>query len=137
VAAGYYSTGSAPALPALAAANASLAAVAETLSTDVKALTAGNHRLSSENADLKDRMAAMQNEVLVLLKASVGKSDSRTEELYDQVVEGGVVIIDDYGSFEGCRRATKEFFAMRRIKSHLMYVENSIRYIVKPATIFS
>ncbi len=56
--------------------------------------------------------------------------ESRTEELYDQVVEGGVVIIDDYGSFEGCLRATKEFFAMRRI-------ENSIRYFVKPATIFS
>jgi len=59
------------------------------------------------------------------------------EQLYDQVVEGGVVIIDDYGSFEGCRRATEEFFAMRRIKAHLVYVENNIRYFVKPATIFS
>lgn len=38
-------------------------------------------KMLTENADLKDRMAAMQNEVLVLLKASVGKSDNRTEEL--------------------------------------------------------
>jgi hypothetical protein len=63
--------------------------------------------------------------------------ESRTEKLYDQVVEGGVVIIDDYGSFKGCRRATEEFFAMRRIKTHLLYVENSTLCFVKPATIFS
>lgn len=59
------------------------------------------------------------------------------EELYDQVVEGGVVIIDDYGSFEGCRRATEEFLALRRIKAHMVYVENSIRYFVKPETTFA
>lgn len=58
------------------------------------------------------------------------------EELYDQVVEGGVVIIDDYGRFQGCRRATEEFLAEKRIEAHLIYVENSIRYFVKPRAVF-
>jgi hypothetical protein len=53
------------------------------------------------------------------------------EELYDQVVPNGVVIIDDYGSFEGCRTATDKFFAMHGIRSHLVYVEHGIRYFTK------
>ena len=54
------------------------------------------------------------------------------EELYDQVSEGGVVIVDDFGSFQGCRRATEEFLASRKIHVHLVYVENGIRYFIKP-----
>ena len=54
------------------------------------------------------------------------------EELYDYVVPGGIVVIDDYGSFQGCRLATEEFFLARNIKPHLVDVENSIRYFVKP-----
>jgi len=33
------------------------------------------------------------------------------EGLYDKVVRGGYVIIDDYGTFPGCKRAVDEFFA--------------------------
>ncbi len=33
------------------------------------------------------------------------------QTLYGQVASGGVVVIDDYGSFEGCRRAVDEFRA--------------------------
>ncbi len=53
------------------------------------------------------------------------------EELFDQVSEGGVVIIDDFGSFQGCRRATEEFLESKKISPHLVYVENGIRYFVK------
>lgn len=55
------------------------------------------------------------------------------DSLYDQVLPGGIVVIDDYGSFQGCRRATEELFAARNIKAHLVYVENGIRYFVKQA----
>lgn len=54
------------------------------------------------------------------------------EELYDQVVAGGAVIIDDYGSFQGCRKATEEFFSIRHIQPHIVYVEHGIRYFIKP-----
>lgn len=35
------------------------------------------------------------------------------DQLYDAVVPGGAVIIDDYGSFSGCRRAVDAFRAER------------------------
>jgi O-methyltransferase len=35
------------------------------------------------------------------------------EIMYDRVQPGGWLIIDDYGHWDGCRRATEEFFASR------------------------
>lgn len=53
------------------------------------------------------------------------------DSLYDAVVEGGVVIVDDYGTFEGCRRAIDEFIATRQPNAHLVYVDVGIRYFIK------
>lgn len=53
------------------------------------------------------------------------------EQLFDSVVSGGVVIIDDYGTFEGCRRATDEFLRGRGLNPHLAYVDVGIRYFVR------
>jgi hypothetical protein len=44
------------------------------------------------------------------------------EELYDQVVDGGWIIIDDYGGWEGCRKATHEFFEKRNIIPNLRFI---------------
>lgn len=52
--------------------------------------------------------------------------------LYDNIVPGGFLIIDDYGVFPGCRRATDEFWAARKITTPLHYVQRSIRYVIKP-----
>ncbi len=43
-------------------------------------------------------------------------------ELYDQVVPGGYVIIDDYGSWEGCRTAVHEFQEKRGITMNLEFM---------------
>ena len=43
------------------------------------------------------------------------------ENLFDSVVQGGFIIIDDYGTFEGCRKAIDEFFASRQIRPNFMY----------------
>lgn len=53
------------------------------------------------------------------------------DQLYDQVVYGGVVIIDDYGSFEGCRKAIEDLFSVRGFRPHLYYVEHGIRYFIR------
>jgi O-methyltransferase len=53
------------------------------------------------------------------------------ETLFDSVVSGGIVIVDDYGTFDGCRRAVDEFLAQRRLAPHLVYVDLGIRYFVK------
>jgi O-methyltransferase len=41
------------------------------------------------------------------------------EQFYDQVVVGGVVIINDYFAFEGCRKAVDNFRNERGIQSEL------------------
>lgn len=47
------------------------------------------------------------------------------ENLYDLVVPGGFVIIDDYGYWEGCRRAVDEFLAARKLDIALVPVDDS------------
>ena len=40
-------------------------------------------------------------------------------ELYDLVSPGGYVIVDDYGHWEGCKKATDEFREIRKISTPL------------------
>jgi O-methyltransferase len=54
------------------------------------------------------------------------------DTLYEQVVKGGIVIIDDYGAFQGCKQATDELLSRYDSPPDLVYVENSIRYFIKP-----
>lgn len=51
--------------------------------------------------------------------------------LFDKVVKGGLVVIDDYGYYEGCTKAVDEFLAGRNIKTFLSYSTTSCRYFVK------
>jgi len=51
--------------------------------------------------------------------------------LFDKVVKGGFVIIDDYGTYEGCSRAVNEFFAERNIHPFLSYSSTECRYWIR------
>jgi O-methyltransferase len=52
--------------------------------------------------------------------------------LYGHVISGGFIIFDDYGAYDGCRKAVDEFFAGRNEAPYLHYVNAEIRYVVKP-----
>jgi len=52
------------------------------------------------------------------------------EYLFDKVVRGGVVIIDDYGTYEGCRRAVDEFIKLNRIQVYLAPIDRDCRFFV-------
>ena len=43
------------------------------------------------------------------------------ENLFDNVVPGGFIVIDDYGTFEGCRKAIDEFFVGRQIRPNFIH----------------
>lgn len=45
------------------------------------------------------------------------------EQLYDNVVSGGFVVIDDYGYWEGCKKAVDEFFTQRNIRPRLQKID--------------
>lgn len=54
------------------------------------------------------------------------------EYLYDKVVSKGFVIIDDYGYYEGCKKAVNEFMSKRKINVYLNHVDRACRYWIKP-----
>lgn len=51
--------------------------------------------------------------------------------LYDKLVKGGIIIIDDYGSYEGCRKAVDEFRSARGITTFMNYSNAYCRYWIK------
>lgn len=53
------------------------------------------------------------------------------EYLFDRVVQGGVVIIDDYGTYEGCRRAVDEFMKAKDVHAYLGSIDSDCRFFVK------
>jgi hypothetical protein len=53
------------------------------------------------------------------------------EFLYDKVVPGGFVIIDDYGTYEGCKKAVDEFREKQRITAFMVHVNHDCRYWIK------
>lgn len=59
-------------------------------------------------------------------------------ELYDQVVPGGYIIIDDYGSWEGCKRAVHEFRDSRGITMNLKFIgtHDPNSFSITPAAYF-
>ena len=54
------------------------------------------------------------------------------QTLYDSVLSGGLVIIDDYEWFDGCRRAVDEFMARRDPQVDLIYFGDVGRFFFKP-----
>ena len=54
------------------------------------------------------------------------------ERFYDSVRPGGFIVIDDYGHWEGARRATDEFLEKRAIDARLVRVDYTGRYFRKP-----
>jgi len=53
------------------------------------------------------------------------------EKLYDSVIVGGVIIIDDYGHWVGAKTATDEFRTMYNIESQLIQTDYTEHYWVK------
>lgn len=47
------------------------------------------------------------------------------EQMYDNVVTGGIIIFDDYYHWEGQRKATDDFFSSRNIKYDFVNIGNS------------
>ena len=54
------------------------------------------------------------------------------ENLYDKVVEGGIILLDDYGKFPGETKAVDDFFQDKKMKiKTLSFSESGPSYIIK------
>lgn len=54
------------------------------------------------------------------------------EILYDKLVEGGVLIIDDYGHWSGSKKAVDEFIEKRKLRIFLNRIDYTGRLAIKP-----
>ena len=54
------------------------------------------------------------------------------EHLYPRLVSGGVLIIDDYGHWEGARKAVDEYIERYGLRLHLTRMDYTGRLAVKP-----
>lgn len=53
------------------------------------------------------------------------------EKLYDFVTPGGVIIFDDYYTWDGCSKAVHDFFSKRKCASRIRQFNDNIAYIIK------
>jgi hypothetical protein len=70
-------------------------------------------RLHFIRGPVEQTVPAQAPDGLALLRLDTdwyGSTRHELEHLYPRLAEGGVLIIDDYGHWEGCRRAVDEYF---------------------------
>lgn len=85
------------------------------------------------------------NQILPRNKKNIGKiallridadfyesTKSCLDNLYDQVVPNGYIILDDYFGFYGCRKAVDEFFKKRKSDIKIVKLDNDGGYFEKP-----
>lgn len=53
------------------------------------------------------------------------------DHLFDKVVPGGIIIVDDYFVWEGCARAVHDFLSKRQASERLRTLGGSVCYMVK------
>ncbi len=53
------------------------------------------------------------------------------ENLYSRVIDGGIIIIDDYYSWEGCTKAIHEYIYTNNITDRIQQFNNDVAFIQK------
>ena len=92
-------------------------------------------RLHFVKGPVEDTLPAHAPERLALLRLDTDWYEStrhELEHLYPRLATGGVLIVDDYGHWEGARRAVDEYFEARGERPLLSRVDYTCRIAVKP-----
>lgn len=75
-----------------------------------------------------------QGEEIAILRLDADWYDSVKEclvKLFPQVAAGGIVVIDDYYTWDGCAKAVHDYLAEMRSASRIYQWNNQIAYIIK------
>jgi hypothetical protein len=84
---------------------------------------------------VEETIPAHAPERIAILRLDTDWYESTRHELvhlYDRLEPGGVLLIDDYGRWQGARRAVDEYFGARPEHIYLMRIDNTGRLVVKP-----
>lgn len=106
----------------------------EDVRTGFESVPYPGERLHFVKGRVEDTIPAELPERIAILRLDTDWYDSTTHEFnhaYDRLVSGGVLMIDDYGHWQGSRRATDEF--LERTRARLLMIRmGSGRVAVKP-----
>ena len=53
------------------------------------------------------------------------------EVLYPNLVQGGILVVDDYGSWDGVRKAVDEYFYNHKSKPYFSLIDSAARISIK------
>ena len=84
---------------------------------------------------VEDTLPTDQVEQIAILRLDTDWYESTKHELitlYDKLVPGGILIIDDYGHWSGAKKAVDEFIEERELKLLLNRVDYTCRLAIKP-----
>ena len=84
---------------------------------------------------VEDTIPANLPDSVALLRLDTDWYESTLHELryvYPLLVSGGVLVIDDYGHWQGARKAVDEYFGGSSAQFYLHRVDNTARLLVKP-----
>ena len=93
------------------------------------------HQIHFVEGLVEETLPATAPEEIALLRLDTDwyrSTKHELEQLYPRLAPGGVLILDDYGHWQGARRAVDEYFAESRITLLLNRVDGTARIGVKP-----
>jgi hypothetical protein len=93
------------------------------------------HNLRLVEGPVEETLPTLDIRIIALLRLDTdfyASTRAELEHLYGKLVRGGVLIVDDYGIFQGSRRATDEFLAGLPAPPLLNRIDGGVWAGVKP-----
>lgn len=103
---------------------------------NIAAVNSNNLKINFIQGKVEDTLLDQKNipNEIAILRLDTDWYESTKEELeilYPRVQKGGVVIIDDYGHWKGCKKAVDEFIENNNLQIFLTRVDYTCRVFVK------
>lgn len=92
------------------------------------------HHVAYIKGRVEDTLERAAPEKIALLRLDTDWYEStrfELEQLFPRVVQGGIVIVDDYGHWKGCKKAVDEYFDDTRRRAFLSRIDYTGRLIIK------
>jgi len=92
-------------------------------------------RIHFVQGKVEDTIPSQLPHCIALLRLDTDWYESTKHELhhlYPRLMSGGVLVIDDYGHWQGARKAVDEYFAASSSQIYLHRVDYTARLLVKP-----
>jgi len=106
----------------------------EEVKTNIKKTGYPEDKLHFVKGKVEDTIPGPPIEKIALLRLDTDWYEStrhELEHLYDKLVVGGILIVDDYGHWSGSKKAVDEFMEKRNIKLFLNRVDYTGRLAIK------